>query len=655
MPHRTFAAHDSIIEGDDKVTATDHEHAAQWLSIEQENNHRLGRDIIFDYLRTAGVDRLYGVPGTNEIPLIDGTDVPENHVKYVPCLHENIALGAAMGYARHRRTDAGDVVPGAVGLHVTPGVGHAIGNLFNAYRSHIPLVVLCGQQHSNLLIQEPLLGSNLVEVARQYTKWAYEVRGPNEIGMAMQRALKTALAPPMGPVFLSVPWEFLLAQGADPQRGRFTRIAGEFHAQPSELDKAADLLARSRYPVIVAGDGVGEAQAWHELRDLATAIGAPVYNEQSSSHLNYPHHLAHARGELPGAQQQIRQALGQQDPDTPRDTVFLCGFNAQAQLVIYNWDDGPLIPGHLTQVYLHNDPWQIGKNHYGAAAALGDIKDALPKITAAVKTHARYDEGHVDGLNEQLAQEDRSLAAEFQQRAQEIPDEGIAPAMLVDTLNTVLRNHSVRLINEAVSDSADFAQGLSFDSPSAYMSSEGGALGYSMPASLGAADAVLGAGRPEPAGKRPIVVNAVGDGSALFYLNTWWTAVKFQLPVLYLITNNKQYKTLKVGLDMLRKSYDWDPSGATEYLDLDGDPQLSFVELAAGFGVDGCSVDSANELEQALANAVHEVGQGKPYVVEVLTDPALPDMGEVDISANGRLSTPQGNAAERAIWNFGPA
>ncbi|MDA3623917.1 thiamine pyrophosphate-binding protein [Saccharopolyspora sp. WRP15-2] len=637
------------------MTETDREQYAQWLPVEQENNPRLGRDIIFDYLKTAGVDRLYGVPGTNEIPLIDGTDVPENQIRYVPCLHENIALGAAMGYARHRRTDAGEVVPGVVGLHVTPGVGHALGNLFNASRSHIPLLVLCGQQHSNLLIQEPLLGSDLVQVAQQYTKWAYEVRGPNEIGMAMQRALKTALAPPMGPVFLSIPWEFLVQTGADPQRGRFTRIAREFHAQPSELDKAADLLARSRYPVIVAGDGVGEAEAWRELQDLATAIGAPVYNEQLSSYLNYPHHLAHARGELPSVQQQVRQVLGRKDPDTVRDTAFLCGFNAQAQLVIYDWDEGPLIPGHLTQVYLHNDPWQIGKNHYGAAAALGDIKDALPKLTAAVKTHPQYDRVHVDGLNEELAQEDQELAGDFQQRAKEVPGQGIAPAMLVDVLDRVLRDHSVHLVNEACSDTADFQQGLSFDSPTSYMSSEGGSLGYSMPASLGVADALAGSGAGEAEGKRPIVVNAVGDGSALFYLNAWWTAAKFQLPVLYLITNNKQYKTLRVGLDVLRKSYDWEPSGTAEYLELDENPQLSFVDLAAGFGVDGCLVDSADDLERALTNAVQVVDGGKPYVVEVLTDPDLPDTGEVDIGSNGQLGALRGDAGHRVIWNFGPA
>src|ERR1700733_10466287 len=112
---------------------------------------KLGRDVVYDYLKDLGVRHLFGVPGTNEIPLIDGTNVASNEVTYIPCLHENIAVGAAMGYARMTG------LPGVVQLHVTPGAAHGVGNLFNAYKSHIPLVILCAQQHSELLVQEPLL------------------------------------------------------------------------------------------------------------------------------------------------------------------------------------------------------------------------------------------------------------------------------------------------------------------------------------------------------------------------------------------------------------------------------------------------------------------------------------------------------------------
>ena len=144
------------------------------------------------------------MPGTNEIPLIDGTSEPDAAIAYVPCLHENIAMGAAAGYAWATGN------PGVVELHVTPGAGHGIGNLYNSARSHVPLLVLCAQQHSQLLLQEPVLASDLVRTAGQYAKWAYEVRSADELSQVMQRALKEVQTPPLGPVFLSVPWDFFL-------------------------------------------------------------------------------------------------------------------------------------------------------------------------------------------------------------------------------------------------------------------------------------------------------------------------------------------------------------------------------------------------------------------------------------------------------------
>src|SRR5919202_3393742 len=96
---------------------------------------RWTRDYVFDILRHLGIHHIFGVPGTNEIPIIDGCSYPENQVRYIECLHENIAIGAAMGYAHMSGK------PGILVVHVTPGIGHSLGNLFNASRSHIPLVI----------------------------------------------------------------------------------------------------------------------------------------------------------------------------------------------------------------------------------------------------------------------------------------------------------------------------------------------------------------------------------------------------------------------------------------------------------------------------------------------------------------------------------
>ncbi|HTD83725.1 MAG TPA: thiamine pyrophosphate-binding protein, partial [Gemmatimonadaceae bacterium] len=163
---------------------------------------RWARDYVFDILQDLGIRYLFGVPGTNEIPIIDGTSYPSNDVQYIECLHENIAIGAAMGSARMTNK------PGVLLVHVTPGIAHTIGNLFNAWRSKMPLVVLCAQQQNELVTQEPLLASNLVDLARPYTKWAHEVRTEQELPMVLQRAFKEAMAPPAGPVFVSIPWEF---------------------------------------------------------------------------------------------------------------------------------------------------------------------------------------------------------------------------------------------------------------------------------------------------------------------------------------------------------------------------------------------------------------------------------------------------------------
>src|SRR5688572_28019426 len=128
-----------------------------------------------------------------------------------------------MGYARMNGK------PGVVVVHVTPGIGHSLGNLFNASRSRVPLVIFCCQQQNELVTQEPLLASNLVQVASQYTKWAHEIRAWEEFPLVLQRAFKEAMAPPNGPVFISIPWEFSMHEiGPEDRVKGVTRIPSRF-------------------------------------------------------------------------------------------------------------------------------------------------------------------------------------------------------------------------------------------------------------------------------------------------------------------------------------------------------------------------------------------------------------------------------------------
>lgn len=584
---------------------------------------RWTRDYLFDILRELEIHYIFGVPGTNEIPIIDGTSYPENGVEYIECLHENIAIGAAMGSARMTGK------PGVLVVHVTPGIAHSIGNLFNAWRSRMPLVVLCCQQQNELVTQEPLLASNLVDLAKQYTKWSHEVRTPEEMPVVLQRAFKEAMAPPNGPVFVAIPWEFTVRRIGDEDRIRgVTRISPHFTGDVAAIEQAASLLAQAKNPLIVAGDAVGYGTAWPELQELAELLGAPVLLQTFSSVANFPNDDPHWQGELPGGQAELQAAFAE------HDVALLCGFGLDAQVTVFKYSDGPLIPPSVRQIYLTNNTWDIGKNYYGDLAIFGDPKATLPQ------------------LNERVRQNPPAAAAERNERLRELASERdrqwreyVAEALTQDEIWAVTIAEGLRVaiearglerqfvyVHEAVSDPAPFQYllplGTAGAAPISYYCVAGGSLGWSLPASLGI--------KLEERGWQGIetrlVVAATGDGSSLFYPQSWWTAAHRDLAVLYIITNNHEYHTLQLGLQQVvaaygsAPGYSWRPvTDDPPYLRLQR-PELDFVALAKAFGGHGGEVVRApGDVGDAVSRGVDAVlRDGRSYVLDMRTAQAPP-------------------------------
>jgi benzoylformate decarboxylase len=582
------------------------------------SQQRWTRDYIFDILRELGIHSIFGVPGTNEIPIIDGTSYPENGVQYIECLHENIAIGAASGSARMTGK------PGILVVHVTPGIAHSIGNLFNACRSRIPLVILCCQQQNDLVTQEPLLASNLVELARQFTKWAHEVRTPDELPLVLQRAFKEAMAPPGGPVFVSIPWEFTIRSiGTDDRVRGVTRVPQRFTGDPTAIQSAADLLVKAKNPLIVCGDATGCNAAWPEVQKLARLLGAPVVLQTFSSVANFPNDDYHWQGELPSSQAGVQKVF------QSHDVAFLCGFGAQAQIAVFKYSDGPLIPPGVRQIQLTDNTWDLGKNHFAEVAILGGIKDSLAALNARVaKNPPPAAEQRNKDLEDLDAQRKKAWAA-YLAKAREQKE--IWAVVIAEELRQAIAERKLKkkfvYVHEAVSDPGPFQYllplGTGAAEPISYYCVAGGSLGWSTPASLGI--------KLEASGwqgiETKLVVNAVGDGSTLFYPQIWWTAAHRKLAVLYIITNNHEYHTLQIGLQQViaaygsAPGYGWKPSTTDpDYLRIER-PRMDFVALAKAFGDHpGEIVRLPGDVGAAIRRGIDCVlGEGKSYVLDMRT------------------------------------
>src|SRR5499427_9970650 len=239
-----------------------------------------GKRAFLELLKQEGVEILFGNPGTTELPLMDALAV-ENELRYVLALQEGSVIGMADGYAQASGKLA------VCNLHVTPGLGNAMGMLYDAQKAGSPILVTAGQHDQSFTATEPILWGDLPTIARPLVKWSSEVNRLADLPRLVHRAAKTALAPPTGPVFLSLPGDILRGDG-DIDLLAPTRVAPRLRGDRDAVAQAAALLAEAKRPLIMVGDAVAQSRAHAELIELAELLGAPVYTEFVPSTASFP-------------------------------------------------------------------------------------------------------------------------------------------------------------------------------------------------------------------------------------------------------------------------------------------------------------------------------------------------------------------------------
>ncbi|HRX82517.1 MAG TPA: thiamine pyrophosphate-binding protein, partial [Pirellulaceae bacterium] len=263
---------------------------------------------------------------------------------------------------------------GVVSLHISCGLGNAMGMLYNAYREGTPLLVTAGQQDRRLQFEEPILGGDMVSVARPWTKWAVEVNRVEDLPTALRRAAQTALTPPTGPVFMSLPMDVQM-EISDSLDLSPIRLPDARVRPPKEaLQRAAEVLRSANNPGILAGSRVTETDAMQELVSVAELLGAPVMTESGTTHgrLAFPaDHPLNGQG-LPLWSPEVRERLKE------FDVLLVVGMDLLRQYVYH--EPSRAIPEHIRLVHIDEDPWQLGKNYPVEVGVIGHTKVSLDEL-----------------------------------------------------------------------------------------------------------------------------------------------------------------------------------------------------------------------------------------------------------------------------------
>ena len=525
------------------------------------------RDATFDLLREHGMTTMFGNPGSTELPML--ADFPDDF-RYVLGLQEAVVVGMADGFAQASGK------PGFVNLHTAPGVGNAMGGIFNAQANHSPLVITAGQQARSLMtLQANLTNRDAARMPHPLVKWSYEPPRAEDVPHAIARAIHAATLPPKGPAFVSIPMDDWAAEVDDAAfaQVKARKVGGIATACPESISQIVEMLGAAKSPALVAGPDVDASGAWELAVALAERQKLPVWASPApgAGRLGFPENHPQFRGVLPPAIGPLGETLA------PYDFVLVVGASVFAY---YPNIPGPLLAEGTQLVAITSDPDEAQRAPMGHAV-VADVRATL------------------EALLDALGESDRELPEPLPAVPDPEESDPISPGAAVQALADVWPDDGIAVV-EAPSATLAVRNRLKLSKPGSWFFGAGGGLGFGLSAAVGVQMA-----QPD----RPVVCIA-GEGSVQYAVQAFWTAAAYDVPLTVLVLRNEEYAILKwfAGLEQVQ--------GAPG-LDL---PKLECAELAQSYGVHAQQTTGAEETREALRNAI---ASPQPQLVEVRVAPGM--------------------------------
>ena len=486
-----------------------------------------GKRALMEQLVADGVRYVFGNPGTTEQGFMDILqEYPQ--IEFMLALHEGVAVGMADAYARVTRR------PAFVEVHTAPGLGNALGMIYNAAIGKTPMVVYAGHSPSRSVLQEPHLSGPLVDMARPLCKWAAEIHHAHDVPRALRRAFKTAMEPPQR---ARLP---LAAHGHPRRGGRGRDRADDLHAlaRAGRSRRHGGRRAPAARRRAADGDGrrqrVALADAQPEAAAVAEVLGAPIfecYASEFNVSARHPLYVGSVNFVTPGA-----GARG------ARGAAMRCSWSARpcSSLIFPEPDTTPL-PAGTAVIQIDLDSWELGKNITPTMAVLADPKAALAELAEQIRRLRTPEQARAAQERagaDRRAHEGRRAAATGRTRKKSWDAVPISAPRLMHEIRArdPGRRHGVRRGHHQLGPPGR-RRSLPTE-PGRLMRARGGGIGPGLPGTLGAQLA-------RPSKK---VVGVCSDGAAMYSITALWTAAHHRIPATFVMLNNGAYRILKLNM-----------------------------------------------------------------------------------------------------------
>ncbi|MEE3291534.1 MAG: thiamine pyrophosphate-dependent enzyme [Pseudomonadota bacterium] len=537
-------------------------------------------------LAQEGVTHIFGNPGTTELAIMHALN-DRAELSYVLGLQESVVVAMADGFARA----SGALT--ACNVHVAPGLGNAIGSIYNAYKSGSPLIITAGQQEQGHGLTEPLLYGPMIDMARPVVKWAHEISRIEDMPRIIHRAAKIATTAPTGPVFLSLPGD-ILNQESQIELGVPTRVDTVGRPSENALEQLTHTILASSNPVILAGSEVVSSDAQNEVASLAETLGAPVYQQTMPSGAHFTSEHPAFMGSLTRDQQRVRKALA------PYDLMLAIGCDILQMSV---WSPVDPLPPELEIIQIGLRDWEIGKNYPAKVALRHDVRetlDALVPLLIERGGQTLKDRASAGMKSLISANWSTNRAQSVQQASNKADVQPIEPQWLMMALSNQLTENCI-VVDEGLTAAKSLLDFMPLRDRYSYFGMVSGGIGWGIAAAIGVQLA-----QPE---RR--VVAVIGDGSSMYSPQALWTAAHLQLPITFVILNNRGYRILKERLIAFH--------GDERFIGMDfKNPPIDIAALSTALGTPGRQINQPAEFIDCFSESLKSTG---PTLLEVMVEP----------------------------------